>query len=162
MKLKIKMVVCVVISLIILSSKVTAEAPTYEIVVKIETPQDYIIKYAEQFDTNPELLLKIANCESQFNPEAKGDKKDGVYLAVGLYQYHLDMWNGSVELYKKEVADENLSRDSFQDQAKITAFIFAKHPELRKKWTSYVAYINGGTYSFYSKLLGKHYTVVCK
>lgn len=163
MKLIKKMVFCATISLLLFfSTKVIAEAPLYESSATQNTPQEYIVEYAKQFETNPDVLLTIARCESQFNPLAKGDYKDGTYLAIGLYQYHLDMWNGSVLLYKAEVSDENLNRYSYQDQAKLTAFIFAKHPELRTKWTSYVAYINGGTYTFYSKSLGKKYTVICK
>lgn len=160
MKLITKMVFCALVSLLLFSTKAIAEAPTQ----KFEelTPKEYIVKYAKQFQTDPNLLLKIANCESQFIPLAEGDFKNGKYLAIGLYQYHEDMWNGSVKLYKAEVFDENLDRYSPHDQAKITAFIFAKHPELRTKWTSYVAYANGGTYTFYSKLLGRKYTVVCK
>jgi hypothetical protein len=163
MKLIKKMVFCATISLLLfLGTKVIAEAPLYENTAKQSTPQEYIVEYAKQFELNPELLLKIAKCESHLDPLAEGDYKNGTYLAIGIYQYHQDMWNGSVLLYRKEVYDEPLDRYSYHDQAKLTSFIFAKHPELRKKWTSYVAYMNGGTYTFYSKLLGKYFTVVCK
>ena len=156
------MVIIVIISLYAIGTKMRTEAPTYDSVARQKTPQEYIVEYSKQFNTDPNLLLKIARCESQFDPLTKGDYKDGQYLAIGLYQYHAGMWDDSEKLYRKDVYDEDLDRNSYQDQAKLTAFIFAEHPNLRTKWTSYVAYANGGTYKFYSKLLGKNYTVVCK
>jgi hypothetical protein len=163
MRFIFKMVFCVIASLLVINgTKAIAEAPIYDGPVKQKTPQEYIVEYAKQFEISSELLLKIAKCESQFDPLAEGDFKNGKYLAIGLYQYHQSMWDSSVKLYKAKVFDEELDRYSYQDQAKLTAFIFARHPELRNKWTSYVAYANGGTYTFYSKLLEKKYTVICK
>ncbi len=162
MKLIKKMVFCATLSLLAFSTKIIAEAPKQDIPPKILSPKESILEYANQFGTNPNVLLKVAECESHYDPKAVGDYKDGEYLAINIYQYHKGTWDEFVKIYKKEVYDEELHRDSYQDQAKVTAYIFAKYPNLRKRWTSYVAYANGGTYTFYSKLLQKKYTVICQ
>lgn len=162
MKIYKKMVFCAIVSLLALSTKTIAEAPPEDNPQKILSPRESIVEYANRFGTDPNVLLKVADCESHYDPKAVGDYKNGEYLAINIYQYHSGTWDEFVEIYQKEVYDEQLERDSYQDQAKVTAYIFAKHPEFRKRWTSYVAYANGGTYTFYSKLLEKEFTVVCR
>lgn len=127
-----------------------AQAPTLEI-------QDYsVTKLIEYFsgvyNQDPKLLKRVAECESHLNQNAKGDSG----LATGLYQYHKGTWEHFSKL-KGEVLDIN----SAYDQAKLTAFIFSLEEVYRKHWTSYVAIKNGGKYSFYSKLLKKHFVVSC-
>jgi len=146
-----------------------AEAPIYKIdtpisveIVEEKTQHEYIDIYAKKFETDPVLLKKIAGCESHGDPNAKGDYKNGIPLAIGSYQYHDGTWEAFEKIYRNEYLDEDLDKFSYHDQIKLTAFIFAKHPELRKRWSTFVAYTNGGTYSFYSSLLGNYYTVTCK
>lgn len=162
MKLIKKLVFCAIVSLLALSTKTIAEAPLYEIPHDTKTPKEKIVEYANRFGTDPNVLLKVADCESHYDPKAVGDYKNGEYLAINIYQYHKGTWDEFVEIYQKEVYDEELERDSYQDQAKVTAYIFAKYPDLRKRWSTYVAYANGGTYTFYSKLLQRKYTVICQ
>ena len=148
MKFKTIMVACVMISLLISSAKVSiAESPTYK------TAKDYIVEYAELYDTDATVLLKVAECESRFDQEAIGDSKN----SVGIYQYWKDTWEEMSKLY-----GEKLDINSVNDQAKLTAFIFAKYPKHKTKWTAYRAIQNGGTYSFYSTKLKRHFTVTCK
>lgn len=148
MKFKLIMVTCVMISLLISSAKVSiAESPTYK------TAKDYIVEYAELYDTDATVLLKVAECESHFKQEANGDGKN----AIGIYQYWQDTWKDMSKLFGEE-----LDINSVNDQAKLTAFIFAKYPKYKTKWTAYRAIQNGGTYSFYSTKLKRHFTVTCK
>lgn len=126
-------------------------------IVPVLTPSDYIVKYANQFNTDPNVLLKVAKCESEIKQTTKGDYLNGTYLAIGLFQYHQGTW-----IRHSKLLGEELDRDSVEDQAKLAAYIFANYPEARNEWTTYRAIMNGGVYSFYSKLLGKHYTVICR
>lgn len=152
MKFKTIMVACVMISLLISSAKVSiAESPTYK------TAKDYIVEYAELYDTDATVLLKVAECESELGKKNKGDYKNGEYLATGIFMYHKETWSRHSNLF-----GEKLDINSINDQAKLTAFIFSKYPNLRNEWTTYRAIKNGGTYSFYSKLLERHFVIKCK
>lgn len=76
--------------------------------------------------------------------------------ANGVLQIH----EPTFERWERKMG-EDLNYDSTMDQIKIGAWAFSQGDEYRNQWTMYVALKKGGTYSFYSKLLGKHYTVHC-
>lgn len=59
------------------------EKPKYETKAEIAK---YIWEQAEANGINPELFLRVANCESQLNPKAHGDKHIG--NSYGLWQIH--------------------------------------------------------------------------
>lgn len=129
--------------------------PTKDEAIELEipnTPQEYIEYYAKIYNTDPNVLLSVAKCESEFNQNNIGDGN----RAVGLFQFHQETWNRMSKLL-----GEKLDRNSVKDQARLSAFIFANYPEMRKEWSTYRAIEKGGTYSFYSTLLQKHYTVKC-
>lgn len=148
MKSKSIMVVCAIISLLISSAKVTiAESPTYK------TNEDYIVEFSRYYGSDEKELLRVATCESKLGQDRIGDGGH----AIGLYQY----WQDTFNQFEKLIG-EDLNIDSNYDQAKLTAFIFAKYPQYKTRWTSYVAMQKGGVYSFYSKKLGRHFTVTCK
>lgn len=179
-----RLVFIAVLSLITISSKGIAESPNQHAAVvqpvaeavsletvevaKTETPKatatDLIIKYAAIYEADKTELIKVGSCESHLGKLKGGDYKNGVYLARGLFMYHKGTWNKAVSLFKKEMnqPDRIFSIDSIEDQAEVTAFIWAKHPDWKKQWSTYVAYKNGGTYSFYSRVLEKYFTVTCK
>jgi hypothetical protein len=166
MKTKKLVVILAILSLITLYSKGSAEAPSnieipkpiiiIEPVLVIEEvlePIDYIYKWADFYKVDKVELKKIASCESNLGKIKTGDKG----LAHGLYQYHTGTW-----LKAEKLIGEDLDINNIHDQAKMTAFLWAKYPSWKTQWTTYVAYKNGGTYSFYSRVLKGYYTVVCK
>lgn len=160
MTIKKLVVILAVLSLITLSSKGNAEAPSkiegvkpIIIIEKVLSPIDYIYKWADYYKADKVELKKIASCESNLGKIKVGDKG----LAHGLFQYHVGTW-----IKAEKLIGEELDIDSIDDQAKMTAFIWVNHPEWKTQWTTYVAYKNGGTYSFYSRVLQGYYTVVCK
>lgn len=159
MKFLLKTVLCVIISLSILIPKVKAEAPQIKIP---ETIQKQIEYYSDLYGADSKTLSKVAQCESQLGKKNKGDLKNGVYLAIGIYMYHNATWDSMANMFYKEYPTRHLDKYSNQDQIELTAWVFAKHPELRKHWTTYIAYSRGGTYTFYSKILERWFTVVCK
>lgn len=165
------MVLLAVLSLITLSSKGNAEAPSTTVsepapiiitIPKEKTPADYIKAAAAKFGADETELLKVGTCESHLGKTTKGDFNGTTYLAYGLFMYHKGTWTRMSKLYNAIYPERNLSIDSIEDQAELTAFIFAKYPSMKREWSTYVAYKNGGTYSFYSKVLKGNYTVVCK
>ena len=116
------------------------------------TPQEYIKYYANLYNTDPNVLLSVAKCESQFKQSTRGDNG----LAVGIFQYHRGTWTRMSKLYGQE-----LDINSVADQAKLTAFIYSNYPSIRNEWSTYVAIKKGGTYSFYSTLLKQNFNVKC-
>lgn len=158
-------VIALALSLLGFSTKGVAESPTYEdnLVVSNEsilTASEYISMYSEIFNTDAVELTKIAQCESHLGKYKTGDKG----LATGLFMYHSGTWTRAVNLYRSETKDYTtvFDKTSIKDQAFITSYIWANHPEWKKQWSTYVAYKNGGTYSFYSRVLQGYYTVTCK
>ena len=128
-----------------------AEAPTktlaeYSVLELI----DY---YSSIYRQDPVLLKKVAWCESQYEKDLPGDGG----RAYSVFQIH----KPTFEQWSKEMG-ELLDYGNYQDHIKVATWAFAQGEEYRKKWTTYVAIKNGGTYSFYSKLLKKHFTVFCK
>lgn len=112
-----------------------------------------IVYYSEVNEIDSNLIMKMTDCESDFNPNAVGDSG----RAFGPLQFHRATFDSMAKLMGEE-----LRYDSANDQIKVVSWIAANYPSKLNSWTSYRAIQNGGTYSFYSSLLKKHYTVTCK
>ena len=87
----------------------------------------WIISMAQEYGANPDLLLRIAECESKFNPNAKGDWRSETkeFMARGLFQF----WLGTFNAFKKESGLLYLKYDSWQDQAELAAWGFGNGKE---------------------------------
>jgi hypothetical protein len=129
---------------------------TEEVTVQSEpevplSPVEYADKYAAQYGIDASVFKKVMWCESNNRQEARGDSN----RAIGVYQFH----KGTFDMYSKKLG-KTLDIYSYRDQIELAAYMFsigeARH------WTAYRAVINGGTYSFYSNMLGKHFIVTCK
>jgi hypothetical protein len=121
---------------------------------KMTIPQ-IIEEVAPMFNQDPKLISKIAYCESKFkNVVHDGGHGKGV---TGIHKKTFDFW---LVKYKKE-NNESLDYNSSYDQLKMMAFAFSKGDSYRNQWSTYRSYRNGGTYSFYSNLLKKNFTVKC-
>jgi len=68
-----------------------AEQPVIEpvIIVKEKTVQEKIIDYADTYGVERETALRIANCESGYNPLAKNKTSS----ATGIYQFINSTWD---------------------------------------------------------------------
>lgn len=127
--------------------------------VKVEQPKtviEIIGEIAPRFGQDPKLIEKITWCESHH--EVKSHDGGRGTNVTGIHDKTFDGW---LPLYEKEQG-ETLDKASTYDQIKMMAWAFSKGDGYRNQWTSYVAYTNGGIYSFYSKLLKAHFTVKCK
>jgi hypothetical protein len=113
---------------------------------------ELIEHYATIYNQDPELLKKVAECESKYEKDLSGDGG----LAYSVFQFH----KGTFEKWSKEFG-ELLDYESYHDNIKLAVWSFSQGENYRKAWSTYVAITNGGEYSFYSKLLKKHFTVIC-
>ena len=95
------------------------------------TPRQSVSLYALKYGAVESELIKVASCESNFNPKAihYNDGGKGKH-SVGMFQYQRTTFDGFSKLLGEE-----LDYYSYHDQAKLTAFIFAKYPRLKSHWT---------------------------
>lgn len=107
--------------------------------------------FANYYGANYRDLYSTMMCESG----GKSKPGDNGH-ANGVMQIH----KPTFERWEKQMG-EDLNYDSTFDQIKVSAWAFAQGESYRDDWTMYVALKNGGTYSFYSKLLQRHFTVHC-
>jgi hypothetical protein len=115
-----------------------------------------IERIAPLFDQDPQLIYKITWCESNH----KVVSHDGG-RARNVTGIHNATFKGYLPSYEKEMG-ETLDIHSTYDQIKMMSFMFSKGEKTRRLWSTYRAYTNGGTYTFYSKLLQGTYTSRCK
>ena len=106
-------------------SPVMAQAPTE---TKVLSVKETIAFYAEQNGANKEELLKVAKCESSFNPKATGDGG----RAKNIFQYHYPTFVAFSKLM-----GEDLDYHSYTDQSKLTSWIWVHYPQYKKHWTCY-------------------------
>lgn len=115
------------------------------------TPKELAEHYASISHGESRYTSAVIRCESQYNEKARGDGN----RAWGVAQFH----KPTFERLSKLMGEE-LDYNSYYDQTKLLAWSLDNG--YGSNWTAYRAIKNGGTYSFYSKLLGKHYTSVCR
>lgn len=90
------------------------------------TVPEIITYYGNQYGANTDELLKVAKCESDFNPNNIGDHG----LARGIFQYHPEAFKRMSKLMGKDLKYNNTN-----NQAELTAFIFANYPKMKAEWT---------------------------
>ncbi len=97
------------------------------------TPSQLISMYARQYGASEKELLIVAKCESRLNPDAihYNDGGKGKH-SVGIFQYQKSTFDGFDNLI-----GEDLDYYSYNDQVKLTAYIFAHYPKLKSHWTCY-------------------------
>ena len=119
----------ILISCLVLFSLVSFQPQRLEadsIQISLLTPQQTISLFARQYGANEKELLLVSQCESNFKPTAVGDHGK----ARNIFQYHKQTF----EMFSLLVG-ETLDYNSYADQAKLTAEIFAQYPKLREHWT---------------------------
>lgn len=149
----IKTTLVAIILLLSSTSSISADTPP------VKQLKDYsvveLINYvAPMYGQDPELIGKITWCESG-NIVASHDGGQGKNV-TGLHDETFDVF---LPAYIKKYG-ETLDKKSTFDQLKMMSFIFSLGEKERRLWTTYVAYKNGGSYTFPYK--GKPYTAHCK
>lgn len=150
MKLKLKMLVCLLLPLVVLfmAKPVIAEP----LKISEELPLEKQVElFTLVYGGDAELNKKVIRCESGWDVKADGDGG----ISLGVAQFQLESFNRMSKAF-----GEKLDYNSSYDQLKL--FVWAMNNGYAREWTAYRAIKNGGTYSFYSKQLGRHFTVYCK
>ena len=102
--------------------------PVQIIEVKEPTVEEMIIEYATLKDVDPDLALRIARCESNFNPKAKNPNSS----ASGVYQWI----KGSFEYYGKLYwKDDYYQKDRFNPKDNIELAIWVISTKGTSDWT---------------------------
>lgn len=109
-----------------LTSPLKAEAPLETVKPIPTTVKGMISYYAEKYNTSERELLAVANCESSYNPKARGDGG----RAANIFQYH----KPTFDRFSKEMG-ETLNYDSAHDQAKLTSWVWKNKPQYKRQWT---------------------------
>ncbi len=128
-----------------------------DLVVVPKLPQTVpeIIDYVTPtFGQDPLVIRKITWCESGWQVVDHDN-----HAGLNVTGIHDDTFRGWLPDYEKE-NHETLNIDSTYDQIKMMSWAFSKG--YANQWTTWVAYHNGGTYSFWSPSLKKHFIVHCK
>lgn len=120
------------------------------------TVDEIIEDVAPRFGQDPKLISKISYCESKHQVVSHDGGR--AVNVTGIHNTTFDQW---LKNYEKEQG-ETLDKHSTYDQVKMMSWAFSKGDKYRNQWTTYVAYKNGGTYTFYSKLLKGTFTARCK
>ena len=115
------------------------------------TIQGQIDYYSLLYGVDRNLSSKVIQCESEGNINAVGDNG----LSRGIAQFQEPSFNRLSKLMGEE-----LNYNSPHDQIKLMIWSIANGHG--REWTAYRAIMNGGTYSFYSKQLQKHFMVYCR
>lgn len=132
----------------------TAKAEAPEMTVQEMTIEGAIAHFSEVYGVDPKISIAVARCESNFNPNVIGDGG----RAKGIYQYHNETWYRHYKEFNKETGI-TLVKGEPKDDAQLAIWAIANGKG--SEWSSLRAIRNGGTYSFYSKLLEKNFTVKC-
>lgn len=114
--------------------------------------QEKVNQFSNIYSIDSKLVSKVVECESKYDHEQEGDGG----RAFGVMQYH----EASFKRHAKLMGEPDLDYYSTYDQIKVGTWALANGHA--REWTAYRAIMNGGVYSFYSKLLKKHFTVKCK
>lgn len=148
MKFKKIILVCVIASLLLISTKAIAEP----VVISPDLPLEKQVElFTLVYGGDVELNKKVISCESNGKQTAVGDSG----LSRGIAQFQKPTFDS---LSKK--FGEELNYNSSYDQLKLLVWSIANG--YGSNWTAWRAIKNGGTYSFYSNQLKKHFTVTCR
>ena len=113
--------------------------------------ENIVTHFADVNGLDTKLALAVMRCESNGVQSTVGDGG----LSKGIFQYQNETW----ERHSKEFG-ETLDINSPYDQARLATWAIANGKG--NEWTAYRTIKNGGTYSFYSRQLKKHFTVTCR
>ena len=142
-----------VVLLLFCATSTYAQAPNSPIWDK--TIRQQIEYFSEIYGVDPNIVDKVIDCESGGDHKAIGDGG----RSKGVAQIQGPTWKDLEQKFNVQY-EEDLNYMSQFDQLKLTTWSIANGEG--RRWTAYRAIMNGGTYSFYSKQLQKHFNVTCK
>lgn len=93
-----------------------------------------IVKQAMVYGAQAEELSNVAKCESGYSMKVIGQAGE-----IGAWQYNPDTFRRM-----SKAMGEKLNIDSFDDQAKLTAWVYANHPEWKDQWSTWRVWYGEG------------------
>lgn len=129
--------------------------PVVEVKEPTPTLEEIIQNVSHLFNQDPKLIKKIIYCESE-GKISNHDNGKG-FNVTGIHDTTFNYW---LKSYQKENG-ETLDINSTYDQIKMMSWAFSQGDSYRNQWTTYVAYINGGSYTFYNSESKKYLTARC-
>lgn len=126
-------------------------APEY--VIDELNGKELVLYVTEKYEAPQELISTIVRCESGYNFTAYHDGGAGLGM-TGFQKKTFEDW-------KVTFNRPDLRYESNHDQLVLMSIAFNAGEKYRKAWTTYVAYQNGGTYTFIDRKGVKH-TARCK
>ena len=98
------------------------------------TLKEQIVAYmsfvADKYGVNIRDMDKLITCESGYNPDAKGDYKNGVPSAIGILQF----WKGTFDAFKKEAKMPQLEYTDWHSQLELGSWAISKGYQNHWKW----------------------------
>lgn len=147
-----KIIVYLVLIFSLLGFPTKDEAKELEIVRPSElTLEGQVSHYSKLYGADEDIVKGVIQNESKWNVNAVGDGG----RSRGIAQFQEESFNRLSGLM-----GEDLDYHSPHDQIKLLSWSIANGHG--REWTAYICIMNGGSYSFYSRQLQKHFTVYCK
>lgn len=141
------------VMIVFMTTSTYAQAPN--IPLKDKSVKEQIEFFSEIYGADSKVVNKVIECESGGSHKAIGDGG----RSKGIAQIQEPTWKDLEQKFNVKY-EEDLNYTSKFDQLKLTTYSIANGEGHR--WTAYRAIMNGGTYSFYSKQLQKHFKVTCR
>lgn len=115
----------------------------------------YLLGYfARQYEIDPVPLVKTAWCESHWDMN-KHNTLDPNGGSIGGLQFQIKTFYS----YAEKAGIKNPDIHNKVHQAKTGAYMFSIGQA--KQWTTWMAYTNGGSYTFWYAPIDDYYTVYC-
>jgi len=106
--------------------------------------KNYIRSLSDLAGIDGDFMIKLADCESGFNPDAKGDFRGKIYMAHGLFQWWEKSWKHYNKIYKTD-----LNRELWTDQVKRSVEVVRDYGS--DDWLNCRNFIKTGSWDFLKK-----------
>lgn len=124
---------------LVLGSKI-ALADSSDVPLSYSLSQHQIVVLAAQeFAAPVDQIMTVGHCESGTKKQYFNQSAIGAAGEIGAFQYFQSTWD-----FMSHAMGETLDIHSFADQAKLTAWVFANHPEWKTQWSTYRTWYEKG------------------
>ena len=115
------------------------------------TTKDQVVYFSKLYGGDSKIALRVMECESggDHSTSSDGGRSNGVM------QFQKETFTRM-----SKAMGLKLNYSSRYDQIKLATWALTQ-PKFASEWTTYRAIKNGGTYSFYSRQMKRHYTIKC-
>lgn len=98
-----------------------------------------LVLAAEEYGAPVEQLMNVGHCESGSKNHYFDQSAIGAAGEIGAFQYFQGTWD-----FMSKAMGQKLDISSFDDQAKLTAWVFKNHPEWKSQWSTWRVWYGQG------------------